>query len=83
MLKGFGHTKIITAHDLVLIWELCPRTLVLKEGRLLKDGPTRDLLTDPGLMEEAGLEVPLDPIAAAIFREMEWKTKNGINNLHP
>lgn len=59
LLAGFSHTKIITAHDLDLVLDLCQRTIILKNGRILKDGATRDLLTDPELMEEAGLELPL------------------------
>lgn len=59
LLKGFSHTKIITSHDLDLIWELCPRTIIIKQGRVLRDGPTRDLLSDPDLMDQAGLKLPL------------------------
>ncbi len=58
-LQGFEHTKIITAHDLDLIWDLCQRTIILKDGRMLRDGPTKELLKDACLLDEAGLELPL------------------------
>ena len=51
-------TKIIAAHDLELIRETCPRTLVLDGGRVVADGVTDTLLADAALMERHGLEVP-------------------------
>jgi cobalt/nickel transport system ATP-binding protein len=51
-------TKIIAAHDLELIRETCPRTLVLAGGRIVADGATDALLADAALMEAHGLEVP-------------------------
>jgi cobalt/nickel transport system ATP-binding protein len=41
-----------------LIRETCRRVLVLDQGRLVADGPTRDVLADAALMEAHGLEVP-------------------------
>jgi cobalt/nickel transport system ATP-binding protein len=51
-------TKIIAAHDLELILETCQRTLILDQGRLVADGPARQLFADANLMEVHGLEVP-------------------------
>ncbi|MBU1355659.1 MAG: energy-coupling factor ABC transporter ATP-binding protein [Candidatus Edwardsbacteria bacterium] len=59
ILSSFEHTKIITSHDLDMVLELCKRTIIIKEGRIISDGPTKDILTDRKLMEEAGLEIPL------------------------
>lgn len=59
LLKGFSHTKIIATHDLDLVFELCERTIVLKDGKVMSDGLTADILTDAVLMEQSGLEVPL------------------------
>ena len=42
----------------VFSWDLCPRTVILDEGRLVADGPTTELLQDQALMERHGLEVP-------------------------
>jgi cobalt/nickel transport system ATP-binding protein len=58
LLRGFSHTKIIASHDLELVWELCERTLVLTQGTVAADGPTRQVLGDAALMERCGLEVP-------------------------
>lgn len=59
LLKQFSHTKLITTHDMDMVLELCERTIVLKEGIIVADGPTKDILTDKKLMEESNLEVPL------------------------
>jgi cobalt/nickel transport system ATP-binding protein len=59
LLKGFSHTKIIATHDLDLVFELCERTIVMKGGKVVSDGPTADILTDVELMEHSGLEAPL------------------------
>jgi cobalt/nickel transport system ATP-binding protein len=59
ILSGFGHTKIITSHDLDMVLDICRRVIVMKDGRAIADGPAKDILTNRALMEEAGLGVPL------------------------
>lgn len=58
LLLGFQHTRIIATHDLELAVEVCPRVLVLGEGRLVADGPTHHVLDDEALMLAHGLERP-------------------------
>jgi cobalt/nickel transport system ATP-binding protein len=58
-LRSFEHTRIIASHDLDLVLEVCERTLVLSEGRLVADGPSAELLADRELLERAGLELPM------------------------
>jgi cobalt/nickel transport system ATP-binding protein len=52
-------TKLIATHDLEMVLELCPRTLLLDSGRIVADGPSREILGEPTLMEAHGLEQPL------------------------
>jgi cobalt/nickel transport system ATP-binding protein len=59
ILHGLSCTKLIATHDLELVLEVCPRTVVLDEGRVAADGPSRAILGDAGLMEKHGLELPL------------------------
>lgn len=59
LLKSFKHTKIITSHDLDMIFETCTRTLVIKSGEIAADGLTSEILTNAELMDSCGLEVPL------------------------
>ncbi|OGP87085.1 MAG: cobalt ABC transporter ATP-binding protein [Deltaproteobacteria bacterium RBG_13_65_10] len=58
LLRSFEHTKIIAAHDLELVVEVCARVIVLDGGRVVVDGPTRDILNDEALMLAHGLERP-------------------------
>jgi cobalt/nickel transport system ATP-binding protein len=51
-------TKIIAAHDLEMILQTCRRALILDQGRVVADGPARELFADAALMEAHGLEVP-------------------------
>jgi cobalt/nickel transport system ATP-binding protein len=52
-------TKLIATHDLELVLELCTRTVLLDGGRVVADGPSRDVLGDIALLEAHGLEQPL------------------------
>jgi lipopolysaccharide transport system ATP-binding protein len=40
-----GATVIFVSHNLRSVSELCPRTLLLKRGCLVQDGPTSDVIT--------------------------------------
>ena len=58
LLRQIPATKLIASHDLELVVELCPRSLVLDGGVVVADGPTRELLNDTALMLKHGLERP-------------------------
>ena len=53
-----GHTIILITHDMRLVAEWAPRTVVLQEGRILYDGPTRTLFQRPDLLHLARLTPP-------------------------
>jgi cobalt/nickel transport system ATP-binding protein len=59
LLKGFHHTKIIATHDLDMALELCERTIVIHDGRLIADSRTLDLFQNESLLAESGLAKPL------------------------
>lgn len=59
LLATFDHTKIIATHDLDLALELCERTIVMSDGIITADGPTRLVFTDDALLARSGLERPL------------------------
>ena len=64
LLKGLAGTILVAGHDLDLVLEVCPRTVLLYEGRVAADGPTPQVLTDRGLLESHGLELPISVAAA-------------------
>jgi cobalt/nickel transport system ATP-binding protein len=59
LLATFAHTKIIATHDLDMVVDLCERTIVMKEGRVAADGPTRDVFADEAFLKDCRLEKPL------------------------
>ncbi|WP_310600061.1 ABC transporter ATP-binding protein [Desulfobulbus sp.] len=59
LLAGFGHTTIIATHDLDLVLDLCPRTIVLRQGQVAADGPTGEIFADNRLLAACHLEPPL------------------------
>jgi len=59
LLRDFRHTKIIASHDLDFILDVCERCIVIKEGRVMADGRTGEILSDRTLLEANHLELPL------------------------
>jgi cobalt transport protein ATP-binding subunit len=58
LLRELPQTMLVASHDMRLIRDLCPRTVVLDEGRIVADGSTNRLLADVELLERHGLEQP-------------------------
>lgn len=58
ILTGLDVTILMVTHDLPYALQLCPRSLLLDDGRLVGDGPTRELLSDAELMARHRLELP-------------------------
>jgi cobalt/nickel transport system ATP-binding protein len=59
LLQHLPLTQLIATHDLDLALELCDRTVVLHEGQVAYDGPTRQVLSDAAFLEQHALELPL------------------------
>ncbi|MDD3276552.1 MAG: ABC transporter ATP-binding protein [Kiritimatiellales bacterium] len=58
LLRGFEQTRIIATHDLELVVEVCQRVIVLDNGRIVAEGPVREILDNEELMLAHGLERP-------------------------
>ena len=55
LLLSFGHTALITTHDLDMAQALCPRTVIMLAGQVAADGPTSQILGDGALLDRCGL----------------------------
>ena len=60
LIRRFSHTTLIATHDMEMVLDLCDRTIVMKEGRIVADGSTRHVFGDLALLEECGLEQPCE-----------------------
>lgn len=57
-LAGLSMTQVVITHDLPLALELCPRSVIMNEGKVVADGATGDLLADHALLAANRLELP-------------------------
>ena len=55
---GLDVTIVLVTHDLPYALQLCERAVVLDGGRVVVDGPTRDVLADRDTMAAHRLELP-------------------------
>jgi cobalt/nickel transport system ATP-binding protein len=58
LLRDLDQTMLVSTHDMRLVKELFPRTVVMDGGQIVADGPTDLILNDPALLEAHGLEKP-------------------------
>ena len=56
VLQKLPHTMLIATHDLTFAAEVCSRCILLKQGNLFADGPTKELLYDQEKMDQADVE---------------------------
>jgi energy-coupling factor transport system ATP-binding protein len=57
-LNRLGHTIILITHDMRVIAEFTTRSVVLREGSIVADGPTRDVLVDFDMLEKTRIRPP-------------------------
>ena len=58
IVRGLGITTLMVTHDLPYALELCPRAVVINDGVIVADGPTREILADDELMRPTGSSCP-------------------------
>jgi cobalt transport protein ATP-binding subunit len=58
LLRSLPQTLLIATHDMRLVAEVLPRTVVMDGGAVVADGPTDVVLADAELLEHHGLEAP-------------------------
>ncbi|HKJ40157.1 MAG TPA: ABC transporter ATP-binding protein [Anaerolineales bacterium] len=58
LLRDLPITMLVSTHDMKLVEELFPRTIVMDEGLVVADGETEKILDDEKFLNEHGLEKP-------------------------
>jgi len=51
-------TMLVSTHDMRMVQELFPRTIVMDDGRIVADGMTKEILENEKFLNEHGLEKP-------------------------
>lgn len=58
LLRDLPLTMLVSTHDMFMVRELFPRTIVMDDGRVVADGSTQELLEDEVFLTSHGLEKP-------------------------
>lgn len=58
LLRDLPITMLVSTHDMRLVQELFPRTIMMDEGQIVADGRTKDILENEELLTAHGLEKP-------------------------
>jgi cobalt/nickel transport system ATP-binding protein len=56
LLARLPHTILVATHDLAMVADVLPRAILLDEGRVVADRPSREILEDADLLYAHGLE---------------------------
>jgi cobalt/nickel transport system ATP-binding protein len=70
ILRGLPVTLLMVTHDLPYALELCGRSAILDDGRIVADGATADVLADGELLARHRLELPLGFDPALALRQL-------------
>jgi cobalt/nickel transport system ATP-binding protein len=58
LLRELPITMLVSTHDMAMVKELFPRTIVMDEGQIVADGLTSEILNNEELLTAHGLEMP-------------------------
>ncbi|WP_229812550.1 energy-coupling factor ABC transporter ATP-binding protein [Lentzea flava] len=58
LLLALDRTMLVVTHDLPFALQICPRSVLIDDGVVVADGPTREILADADLLARHRLELP-------------------------
>lgn len=70
-----GLTLILVSHDLDLLARMTTRVVVLREGQVVADGPTRQILSDARSLRATGLDVAQPVALLQRLQEAGWEVR--------
>ncbi len=59
LVNALTMTMVTVSHDLDFVWDICERVCIMNQGRIVEEGPTREILSQRKLLEANSLELPL------------------------
>lgn len=78
-LRREGTTVLVVTHDMQLVTEYADRTIVVGDGRILRDAATHDVFADDALLRAAGLRQP--PLRRAFSGMTRHPELSGVTRL--
>jgi energy-coupling factor transport system ATP-binding protein len=73
--RDTGLTIVLISHSMDAVAALCDRVVVLDHGRLVTDGPVREVFADAPALEALGLGVPQAARSVHRLRERGWPVR--------
>jgi energy-coupling factor transport system ATP-binding protein len=70
--EGTGLTLLLVSHNLDELARVAERAVLLQGGRVVADGPARQVLSDGDLLRTAGLDVPRSVALLQALRKAGW-----------
>ena len=58
MLSSSGKTVVVISHDIEFLWPMQPRVVIMKSGRVIKDGPAPQVMLEKEALESARVAQP-------------------------
>ena len=58
LLDRLEQTILVTTHDMHMVKDIFPRSVIMDGGKVVADAPTQTILADEALLEKHGLEMP-------------------------
>jgi energy-coupling factor transport system ATP-binding protein len=77
-MKGDGKTIIMVSHDVDVLAEITSRVIIMRDGRIVEDGPSAEIFTTDGLLSEHGYQLPE---VVRLMKE-EWRGQAGAAAIH-
>jgi energy-coupling factor transport system ATP-binding protein len=69
-----GHTILMVTHHMHLVTEYCRRTIVFSQGSILLDGGTREVFSQPHILQQTYVAPPqITRVAAAVAQDLRIK----------
>lgn len=75
-------TVILISHSMDDVARLVERIIIMDQGRIIDDGPTREVLTKIGQLQQIGLEPPQVIEVMQRLRENGFTVTTGVLNIH-
>lgn len=82
ILRGLDTTLLLVSHDMFFVGQLTRRTLVMHQGRILRDLPSAEFLVNEGLAALNGLAFTYRQRSSSAIRELQHAHEHSHRHRH-